>query len=138
MNSVTPRATDFRLRLLINVLRGVGKSAQRLVWSKADHRSPFLASPPSLTVACTLRGACLGRAPLRSRVRARHAAAAAAVRAALREQLEPQRARDRCGLDQAHRHAIAQAVGLAAAIADQRVAVFVIAEIFLRRWCAPE
>src|SRR5438874_85581 len=49
--------------------------------------------------------------------------------AALRQKLESQRARDRRGLDQAHGHAVAESVGLAAAVADQRVTVFVIAEI---------
>ena len=39
------------------------------------------------------------------------------------------RAGDRRGLDQPHRDAIAEPVGLAAAVADQRVAVLVIAEI---------
>ena len=64
-------------------------------------------------------------------MRARPASAVAAAGAALRQQLESQRARDRCSLDQAHRHAIAQPVRLAAAIADEGMAVFVIAEIFL-------
>src|SRR5262249_25265153 len=51
------------------------------------------------------------------------------VIAALGEKLESQRARDRRGLDQPHGDAIAKAISLAAARANERVAVLVIAEI---------
>src|SRR5262245_10710185 len=54
---------------------------------------------------------------------------AAAVIAAFGEKLESQRARDRRGLHQAHGDLVAQAVGLAAAVADQGVLVLVVAEV---------
>src|SRR4051812_5088759 len=47
------------------------------------------------------------------------------------QQLEPQGAGDRRCLDQPHAYGIAQPVGLAAAVADHRVAILVIAEIFV-------
>src|SRR5262252_9596745 len=49
--------------------------------------------------------------------------------AALGENFEAQRARDRRSLHQPHRDAIAEAISLAAACADERVSVLVIAEI---------
>ena len=52
-----------------------------------------------------------------------------AVIAALGEKFESQRARDGRGLDEPHRDAIAEAGRLAAARADQGVAVLVVAEI---------
>src|SRR6516165_4279299 len=54
---------------------------------------------------------------------------ARAVIAAFGEKFESQRARDRRGLDQPHRDAIAEAVRLAALSADQGMAVLVVAEI---------
>src|SRR5262245_63264678 len=54
---------------------------------------------------------------------------ARAVIAAFGQKFESQRARDRRGLDQPHRDAIAEAVRLAAASADQGMAVLVVAEI---------
>src|SRR5262249_29594461 len=54
---------------------------------------------------------------------------ARAVIAAFGQKFESQRARNRRGLDEPHRDAIAEAVGLAAAGADQGMAVFVVAEI---------
>src|SRR5262245_59087733 len=57
-------------------------------------------------------------------------AGAAPVIAPLRQKLESQGAGDRRGLDQAHGAPVAEPVGLAAAVADQRVAILVIAEIF--------
>ena len=56
-------------------------------------------------------------------------APARVVIAAFGQKFESQRARNRCGLDEPHRHAIAEAVGLAAAGADQGMVVFVVAEI---------
>src|SRR6266478_7253418 len=49
--------------------------------------------------------------------------------AALGKNFEAQRARDRRGLDEPHRDAIAEAVGLAALGADHGMAVLVVAEI---------
>src|SRR2546421_190752 len=49
--------------------------------------------------------------------------------AAFGEEFEPQRARDRRGLDEPHRDAIAEAVRLAAASADQGMAVLVVTGI---------
>src|SRR5262245_38611010 len=57
--------------------------------------------------------------------------AAVAVGATLREELEAQRAGDRRRLDQAHRDRIAEPVRHAAAIADQGMAILVVAEIFV-------
>src|SRR5262249_56160722 len=54
---------------------------------------------------------------------------ARAVIAAFGQKFESQRARNRRGLDEPHRDAIAEAVGLAAAGADQGMAVLVVAEI---------
>ena len=51
------------------------------------------------------------------------------VIAPLREKLESQRAGDRRGLDQAHGRPVAEPVRLAAAVADEGVAILVIAEI---------
>src|SRR5262245_27684731 len=53
------------------------------------------------------------------------------ARAAVGQQLEAERAGDRRGLDQPHRYRVAEPVGLAAGIADQRMAVLLIAEIFV-------
>src|SRR5262245_33790536 len=54
---------------------------------------------------------------------------ARAVIAAFGMKFESQRARGRRGLDEPHRDAIAEAVRLAAAGADERMAVLVVAEI---------
>src|SRR5262249_3831695 len=54
---------------------------------------------------------------------------ARAVIAAFGQKFESQRARDRRGLDEPHRDAIAEAVCLAALSADQGMAVLVVAEI---------
>src|SRR5262249_29850906 len=54
---------------------------------------------------------------------------ARAVIAAFGKKFESQRARDRRRLDEPHRDAIAEAVGLAALSADQGMAVLVVAEI---------
>src|SRR5215468_561323 len=59
----------------------------------------------------------------------RSTAFAGTVIASLRQELEPQRARDRGGFDQAHTDAVAKTIGLAGVVADQRVLVFVVAEI---------
>src|SRR5262249_58489804 len=54
---------------------------------------------------------------------------ACAGMAAFGETFEAQRARARRSLRQPHRHAIAEAISLAAACADERVSVLVIAKI---------
>src|SRR5690348_7935334 len=59
------------------------------------------------------------------------AAASGAVIAAFGQKLESQGTGDRRGLDQAYGDLVAQAVGLAAAVADQRVLVLVIAEVVI-------
>src|SRR6516162_7124480 len=48
--------------------------------------------------------------------------------ASLRQQLEAQRAGNRHGFDKTHRHLVAQAVGLAGRVTDQRMGSFVITE----------
>src|ERR1700732_1716699 len=65
----------------------------------------------------------LGRGPLPPD------AAAGRGAAALGQKLETQRARDRRRLDQTHPDAVTQTVGFAAAVADQGMAILVIAKI---------
>ena len=109
------RSTAF-IRLTKRFIRSM-RSAGHLV-----HRRRFLPRSRYRAMACVARGLLagllLGPRPPRS-----------GALAALRQKLESQRTRDRRGLDQAHGHAVAEPVGLAAAVADQRVTVFVIAEI---------
>src|SRR5262249_36395978 len=83
-------------------------------------RSPF----PAPLAYCAL-GEALARAAF-----VLPAPATAAVIASLGEKFESQRARDRRRLDQAHGDAVAEPMGLATAVADQRVAILVVAEIF--------
>src|SRR5262245_30667039 len=54
-----------------------------------------------------------------------------ALIATLGEQFESKRAGDRGGLNQAHRYPVAELVGLAASLADQRVVILLVAEVFL-------
>src|SRR5205823_2223278 len=83
-------------------------------------------SPPRLLLArrALLTRGMLPRAPVGLLRPARQ------TMAALRQKLEAQRARDRRRLDQPHAHAIAEPIALAAADADERMPVLVVAEIF--------
>src|SRR5262249_15189757 len=68
----------------------------------------------------SLGGGTLAPAPLRAR----------AVIAAIGEKFESQRARERRRLDQAHGDAVSQPVRQAAALADEGMAILVVAKIF--------
>src|SRR5437016_1744903 len=81
----------------------------------------------SLIVSSSARGA-RGSRTARGR-RARASAAGGRRYSGLGEKFESQRACDRRGLDEPHRDAIAEAVRLAAASADQGMAILVVAKI---------
>src|SRR5262249_56200065 len=61
----------------------------------------------------------------------RHARRARAIALALRQHLKAQGARGSNRLDEAHAHGITQSVGFPAAVADQRVLVFMMAPVIV-------